>query len=474
MGRLLRQIAALTLCLLVIACGASDQPTEPAPNQSVVASREPVDVPALRYQLPPQPRAFDTSDAILESELLLNGGYAFVGFKSPAHRPSRQAHGYRGAFGAGHVRHGLEVLRSLGGDVVNVYGAIGVAYVRLPQNIAGALRHHPMVDFIEPAANRAAVGDGPLMQAASMSSRSSVLQNQVLTWNVSFVRAPAAWSLATGSSTKLMMVGPGIFPHADLPSIPAGNCAGLINSCDSFWVDGVIHLGIIAAPDDSDGVIGIAKGLQPSNIIIWRVIDPDGFYDANQYISALNNAPGLGARTVLVTFLHTNYLQAEAIAISNAWAQGTLVVTGIGQGAQFSSDLYPANLDDVVAVSGVRMDSSFAGPTAGCNAPGSNWGPTVDFSAPFWALTTTASGITDTKAVLSFCSTQMAAAHVAGVLALIRDRFPTWTANQVLARAVATASIGTSRTDQLGYGIPNACWPFSLLLHHLRPPLPST
>ncbi|OGT95630.1 MAG: hypothetical protein A2083_00040 [Gemmatimonadetes bacterium GWC2_71_9] len=215
--------------------------------------------------------------------------------------------------------------------------------------------------------------------------------------------------------------------------------------------------------DNSYGVIGVAPGVQGQNTYSWRVVRDDGTFDWGAYLSGINNAPILGVKTVLVEIAsYGDYWQAEGTAIASAWAQGTIVVAGVGNRAEYWATVYPASVNNVVGVSGVRDDGSFAVSTPGCTQlPGSNWGPMVDLAAPYWATTTIpfqggGGGYYDTQWLYGWCSTELSAAHVAGVVALLWHRYPSWTPSQIVGRLTSTASRAGSRNDSLGYGVPHA------------------
>jgi subtilisin family serine protease len=117
--------------------------------------------------------------------------------------------------------------------------------------------------------------------------------------------------------------------------------------------------------------------------------------------------------------------------------------------------VYPANYANVLGVSGVNENKSFAaqGTTpAWCNG-WSNSGTHVDLSAPFAAYSTIPGNSYGEK-----CGTSMAAPHVAGAAALVRARNPTWSNQQVVNQLIATAEDRgpAGRDNQYGHGIVDA------------------
>ncbi len=72
--------------VLALIAGCSEQPTNPAANQPPLsASRvaSPMDVPAVKMDRPPKPRAWDTSDAALVAAIAAESGHAVIAFKEP-------------------------------------------------------------------------------------------------------------------------------------------------------------------------------------------------------------------------------------------------------------------------------------------------------------------------------------------------------------------------------------------------------
>lgn len=118
----------------------------------------------------------------------------------------------------------------------------------------------------------------------------------------------------------------------------------------------------------------------------------------------------------------------------------------------------PVYADDVVSVASVD-------PTTGAPSPFTVWGPWVTIAAPGQAITSVDPGkggtglsnstIENNKPV-PLQGTSFAAPYVAGVIALVRSRYPDLSAQQVVARIEATAQHPTGanqRNTQVGYGI---------------------
>jgi membrane-anchored mycosin MYCP len=118
----------------------------------------------------------------------------------------------------------------------------------------------------------------------------------------------------------------------------------------------------------------------------------------------------------------------------------------------------PVYAGDVVSVASVD-------PTTGAPSQFTVWGPWVTIAAPGQGITSVdpaANGTVlsnrtvDKGKQVEMQGTSFAAPYVAGVVALVRSRFPSLTAHQVMDRIEATAQhpSGTGgRNNQIGYGI---------------------
>jgi len=444
MERVQRAIARTVpvLLALIAAAACSDMPVSPAAGGASapsfdVAGRGPRDVPAVRIDLPAQPRAWDGDPAALKPAIVVAGGYAVVAFKEPGSARAL-ATGNRGAVTAGTVRAGMELLQRSGAEVIELLDAIGAARVRVSPAQAVELGAHPLVDFVEPR-------------------QYGQVQAQDTTWGIRMVGAPTYWSLNTGAGARVLIIDTGHQQnHVDLPAVPTANCAGVYGGCDdastASW-HGTRVLGIVAARNNLDGVVGVAPGTTGANIYMYGACDDYNGCPTDAVTAGIN--AGIWNANVMNLSMTQPYDAAQSTAIAQAWSNGIVIVAAAGN-FMSNTPVYPADYANVIGVSGVNADKSFAASgTTGCSGY-SNYGSHVDLSAPFSANSTI--GI---NSYGTLCGTSMAAPHVTGVAALVKSANPTWTNTQVVNHLYATAEDrGTAgRDDYFGYGIVRAVRP---------------
>jgi subtilisin family serine protease len=441
--RALTFVRSVLLLAAVAAC--ADQPVSPGaspadPSLSAASSsaggRSPRDVPAVQIDLPPAARPWDSDPNALAQAVAGGGGFAVVAFKEPGSARAL-ATGKRAAVTAGTVRAGLELLERNGVQVIELLDAVGGAQVRIDPAAAAEISRHPLIDFVEPR-------------------QYGQIQVQTTPWGITMVGAPTFWSTqgTSGAGAKVEIIDTGHQQgHVDLPAVPTANCSGLYGGCNdastASW-HGTHVLGIVAARNNTDGVVGVAPGINNGDVYMYGACDNYGSCPTDEVTAGIN--AGIWNVHVMNLSLGQPYDAAQATAISQAWSSGIVIVAAAGNNLS-NTTVYPAAYTNVIGVSGVNSDKSFAASgTTGCSGY-SNYGAHVDLAAPFSAYSTIG---TNTYGTL--CGTSMAAPHVTGVAALIKAKNPTWTNAQIVSHLFSTAEDrGTvGRDNYFGYGIVRA------------------
>ncbi len=467
---MVRSSACATLMALSVLTACSDLPNPPIADSDVAArlsgmpAAQVQDVPAVTIDLPPEPRPWDTSAVALEQAIAEEDGHAVIAFKTPA-SPRALETGRREAIPRGTIDAALAVLAQRGVTVIEFYWFMGAAHVLLPAGTATLLRDHPLVDYIEPLQRLSVQGVEAPIKAFGRAS----LNGQTIPWGMDLVRAPEAWDSATGATAKIQIIDTGHDRgHQDLPLVPLANCAGNEGGCDDgpFW-HGSHVLGIFTARNNSIGAVGAAPGVAPSDVFVYGACFSGPIQFGCPTTDIISGIQASVFFDVLSMSLGGTVFDAGmANAVAQAWSDGVVLVAAAGnRGSAQSSptNFYPAEYTNVIGVSGVKTDGSFAG-SSPCTYPNdpsqtvaSNKGVYVDLAAPFWALSTVGNNSYEDE-TSGWCGTSMATPHVSGAAALLREQNPTWTNQQIVDRLFNTADgLGAGgRDDYLGHGVLDA------------------
>lgn len=282
-------------------------------------------------------------------------------------------------------------------------------------------------------------------------------------WSLDLIGAPSAWSYATGSGAVVAVVDTGVdvdHPELERRLVHGASCidADDVDDCDETtgaWDDGNGHgthvAGIIAAPDDGAGIVGVAPD---ARIMPVRVLDEDGRGSSRDVATGIDYAVAHGAHVInlslgglpVVSQLTSfGALESEfSRAIDRAAAAQRLVVVSAGNDAfpVCSHKVFLSGAGICVGATDRRDLKSWYSNFGGgldVTAPGGagspcRWAP---WSCERYAAVRSAGcqegvlstylaehaspcGFTDGYAVLA--GTSMAAPHVSGIGALLVER----------------------------------------------------
>lgn len=200
--------------------------------------------------------------------------------------------------------------------------------------------------------------------------------------------------------------------------------------------------GIIAGEiDNYSGGAGIAP---KTKIMPLNVFEGDGAYSSD-VIEAIYHAVEHDADIINMSLGSYNYSWLYQEAIDYAHDAGLVIVAAAGN-EETDEPAYPASYDHVVSVAS----------TTPWDSPSyfSNYGPTIDVSAPGSYIYSTLPY--DKYGEMS--GTSMASPVVAGIAALIKANEPNLTGDQIVKRLIETADdLGEKgKDDDYGYGRVNA------------------
>ena len=201
------------------------------------------------------------------------------------------------------------------------------------------------------------------------------------------------------------------------------------------WVSGIIA----AKANDGYGIAGISW---TDKVMPVKIMDGTGTGTTADLMEGIRWAADHGADVINMSVGGFPYSQLVQDAVNYAWVKGVVLVGAAGNNRR-SETYYPASYNNVVSVSATQTEDEFSN--------WSSWGPKVDVCAPGSSvLTTNCYTCTyadhDSWGTHTYISgTSFATPNIAGVIALIRARWPNAPPGDVVARL-------TSTVDDLGYG----------------------
>ena len=340
---------------------------------------------------------------------------------------------------------------------------------RPTKDVLAALAADAAVDWAEPVYVTSLPGT---VAAVPVSDPLNVQQ-----YSLDRMRVRDAWALSTGGPSTVAVLDTGIqFNHPDLQGIVAYNAGEMGSGKESNgrdddgngkvddwrgWnfvsntndptednVHGTWVSGIIGATHDNG--IGIAGISWRNKVLPVKIMDGNGTGDTADLAAGIDYAVKRGAKVINMSIAGFPFTQLVQDAIDRAWASGAVLVAAAGN-YRSSSPTFPADFAHVIGVTATQADDELTN--------WSNYGSWVEVAAPGAAVTTTncnpCNGWGDYAAI---SGTSFAAPNVAGVVALMRGRYPTLSPQSIVDRLEATADdLGyRGRDDRYGFGRVNA------------------
>ncbi len=372
-----------------------------------------------------------------------------------------------------------ELIKRHGGRVLRTYSIIPAVSAVVPESAMGRLRTSRGVAYVEEDAEVRLLRSSRSRRPSPEPSE-PVQPSEVVPWGVAYVRANQVWDTdgdlsldagaPTGRGVKVAVLDTGI--DRDHPDLVA-NLKGGVNFVSrsprlpadpTAWDDdnghGTFVAGVIAAADNSAGVIGVAP---EAWVYAVKVIDWRGRGYESWVIAGIEWAVANGMQVISMSLGSPQESQALHDAVHRAYESGVLVVAAAGNsgdGVAATDEVeYPARYPCVIAVGAV--DSSGAVPEW------SSSGPAVELSAPGVDVYSTWAG----GGYYTASGTSAATPHVSGVAALVLSTDITqvapsydlngngaWDAPEVRAWMDARArDLGAPGRDYLyGYGVVDA------------------
>ncbi|HNS20855.1 MAG TPA: S8 family serine peptidase [Sedimentisphaerales bacterium] len=298
--------------------------------------------------------------------------------------------GFRATNGPGSRHARAEAVRQGGGAVHRSLDIVPVVSATLSEQAIRTFKTRSDVEYVE---------DDVVLKALGQSTP----------WGVDRIDADLAWPAGnTGAGVRVAILDTGIdADHPDLAVAGGVNYAGSTSDGStnpSAWNDNHGHgthcAGIIAARNNSIGVVGVAPGAQ-----LWavKVLGDDGSGYTSDVIQGLDWCAANGVHVASMS-LGGRGTTSLKNACSRAYAAGVLLVAAAGNESGAVS--YPAAYTSVVAVS--------ATDSADRLASFSNYGRQIALAAPGVSIYSTYKN----AGYATMSGTSMACPHVAGAAAL--------------------------------------------------------
>lgn len=270
-------------------------------------------------------------------------------------------------------------------------------------------------------------------------------------WGNDRVEAPIAYATGyKGAGIDVGVIDTGIDKdHPDLVNNLKGgvNCISSYRSYDDDNGHGTHCAGTIAADDNGIGVIGVAPD---ANLYAIKVLNSNGSGYLSDVVEGIDWAVSHDLDIISMSLGASTGTTAMETAVNNAFNHGLLVVAAAGNSgtADLSANTvnFPARYAATIAVA--------ATDSGNVHASFSSTGPAVDVAAPGVSVLSTY--YNNQYAYMS--GTSMATPHVAGVLAVLKGKYPSLSNTDLRALLEQTAmDLGDAGWDPVyGYGLVTA------------------
>ncbi|MER5937471.1 type VII secretion-associated serine protease mycosin [Streptomyces sp. NPDC001928] len=299
-------------------------------------------------------------------------------------------------------------------------------------------------------ADSAAAGSGTSPDFGLSASTECVFGGDVIKstpWSLQRILLDQLWAQATGKGVKVAVIDTGVDDsNKQLSSAVAGGKTFVDGpATKDIEGHGTRVAGIIAArPLKGTGFVGIAKD---ATILSYRYTGGEEKQGNSGTMSAaIKAAVAAGAKIINISSDTANRKDNGPLraAVAAAVDSGALIIAAAGNdGADGkSADTYPASYDGVLAVAASDRNDE--------RAFFSQSGDFVDVAAPGVGMVSTV----PTDGQCTADGTSFAAPYVAGVAALLKDKYPDWTAAQIATRIEETAQRpGRGPNRYIGWGV---------------------
>ncbi|MEU1854074.1 type VII secretion-associated serine protease mycosin [Streptomyces sp. NPDC019990] len=266
-------------------------------------------------------------------------------------------------------------------------------------------------------------------------------------WSLQRILLDQLWEQATGEGVTVAVIDTGVDSRNDqlTAAVSGGKSYVGGSATEDIEGHGTRVAGIIAArPLKGTGFVGIAP---KAKILSYRYTGGEEKQgDSGTMSAAIRDAVAKGADVINISSDTADKKDNGPLrrAVTEAVNQGALIIAAAGNdGADGNTDeTYPAAYDGVLAVAASDRNDE--------RAVFSQSGDFVDVAAPGVGMVST---VPD-NGQCTADGTSFAAPYVAGVAALLREKYPDWNAAQITTRIEETAQRpGRGPNPYIGWGV---------------------
>ncbi|MFH0519052.1 type VII secretion-associated serine protease mycosin [Streptomyces sp. M41] len=327
-----------------------------------------------------------------------------------------------------------------------VLAVTGICFASAPPAVAGPTAPPVPADSAVPtrladsgnsASSGSRSGDSDSARFGLADSSECVFGGDVIKstpWSLQRILLNQLWEHATGKNVKVAVIDTGVDKrNKQLTGAVSGGRSYVGGSgTQDLEGHGTRVAGIIAArPLEGTGFVGIAKD---AKILSYRYSGGEGEKgqgDAGTMADAIGDAVADGAKIINISSDTQNKQDDDTLraAVESAVRKGALIIAAAGNdGADGKfAETYPAAYDGVLAVAASDRNDE--------RAPFSQAGDFVDVAAPGVSMVSTV----PLGGQCTADGTSFAAPYVAGVAALLKQKYPRWNAAQIATRIEETA-----------------------------------
>lgn len=247
------------------------------------------------------------------------------------------------------------------------------------------------------------------------------------------------------ATVNIFILDTGVAVHPDLNRVEARSFVPREASVDDLNGHGTAVAGVVAAKDDTDGIVGVCPG---APIRSYKCLDKNGSGQLSWIIAALEAVynwktanygalavvnMSLGGYTGSFTYTSLDY------AVKKVIDHGIPVVVAAGNSGDMAELYTPAHTAEAITVGAYDYTNTMT--------TWSNFGAVVDILAPGANILTTSINVRNRKPTYAtFNGTSFSAPHVAGAVALYLHNSPSSTPEAV-RNALLTLSTNATLTD---------------------------